>query len=134
MSVTTMEWTTLLDPALCKPYGVEELHQVWFLPKSENVLGQCIDLGIPECDCKLVRADGDTMVLVHRTDRNNVRHWLKEVCKMATELDCALALSCDTREQADGAAAFAARRLPNHARIPLERMYDPATRTSRGLM
>ena len=45
-----------------------------------------------------------------------------------------LALSCDTREQADGAAAFAARRLPNHARIPLERMYDPATRTTRGLM
>ena len=28
------EWTTRLDPALTRQYGVEEIHDVWFVPKG----------------------------------------------------------------------------------------------------
>ena len=37
------------------------------------------------------------------------------------------------RNQAEHAAAMAAKRLPHHRRMPLERMLTPETRTSKGL-
>jgi hypothetical protein len=133
-----LEWATLLDQAKCKAAGIDDhWHQVYFLPKSENILGRCIGLGIPECELHVLfcAADGHPIACINRPQKNHsVRRWLKTACAMATEQDCTLILTCNTREQAANAAAFAARRLLNHRRVPIERMYDPTTRTMRGLM
>jgi hypothetical protein len=40
-------------------------------------------------------------------------------------------ISCDTAEQAYKAAKMAARWLPQHQRLPLERVYDPEARQQR---
>jgi hypothetical protein len=42
-------------------------------------------------------------------------------------------LSCDTAEQAERAAKVAARWLPQHRRVALERMYEAASRARGGL-
>ena len=132
------EWTTLLDPERCvKAYGTPlPWHKVCFLPISENILGRHVGLLIPECELQNVYClDGkEPLSFINRPKVNkNVRLWLKHACKIATEDDCPISFSCDTREQADWAAKAASRKLPNHKRIALERMYDAATRTLRGL-
>jgi hypothetical protein len=74
------------------------------------------------------------LAVVNRPQKNkNVRHWLRHACKIATDDDCSISFSCDTSQQADQAAKIASQLLPNHRRAAIERMYDPATRTLRGL-
>lgn len=130
----TQDWTTLLDPQLTKMCG-QDIHNVYFLPLSEAV-GRCVGLLIPECELHFVvaAADGAPVCYVNRPKHNNnMRRWLRFVCTLATENDCPLSFACDTHEQAERAATMAAKRLPNHRRIALERMYKAETRTFRGL-
>jgi hypothetical protein len=129
-------WTTLLDPRLGEPFNyTAEMHNAHFLPLSENILGRAVCLLIPECELQIVYiVDGKSTALVNRPQRNKkIRHWLREACSIATEEDCSLMLGCDTHEQATRYAKLAARWLPNHRRIALERMYKAETRTFKGL-
>jgi hypothetical protein len=110
--MTSHDWTTRLDPSL-GPF-----HSVWFLPVSENVLGRCVGLLIPECELQNVYIiDGEPLAVVNRPKRNKSVHiWLRHVCEIATEDDCPLSFSCDTHEQAEHAAAMACtgpRRVPS---------------------
>ncbi len=130
------EWTTLLDPALGHRYNYDkEVHEVCFLPLSENILGQCVGLLIPECELQyVITAGGEPVAMINRPKKNkNVRLWIRAACEHATTADCSIMFGCDTREQADMAAKVAAKHLPNHRRMPLERMYEAKTRTFKGL-
>jgi len=111
-------------------------HAVVLLPVSENILGRHVGLLIPECELQntYVGSDGELLTVINRPERNRkALYWLCHACQIATAEDCPLSFMCDTAEQAEWAAAKAARLLPNHRRIALERMPDPKTRTFRGL-
>jgi hypothetical protein len=122
------QWTTCIDAA-------NGYHTVWFLPRSENILGRCVALLIPECELQNVYLiDGEPRAIINRPEHNkSIRYWLRFACTIATKEDCSLGIMCNTQEEAEHAAALAARRLPHHRRMPLERMATAKTRTSKGL-
>jgi hypothetical protein len=131
-----MNWTTREPPELTRPYGVEELHTVVFAPRGWLGKGTTVSLGIPECELNIcvIGADGEPVIFNNRPKRNkSVRKWLRFACEQATSHKACLLLNCDTVDQARETAAIAARRLPNHERIALERMYEPANRSRSGL-
>jgi hypothetical protein len=82
----------------------------------------------------IVGADGEPGAMINRPQRNRkVKYWIRFVCEMATKDHTFLIFSCDTAEQAKHAAKLAAKHLPHHRRVAMERMYDPATRATSAL-
>lgn len=129
-------WTTRVDPTYTRPYGVEEVHNVWFTPKGWPGKGPAVTLLIPECEVQLVLVapDGEPRVLVNRPKLNrNIKYWLRYACKLATINTASLSIACDTAEQAEQAAKRAARLLRHHERAALERMYEAKSRGRDGL-
>jgi hypothetical protein len=130
------DWTTRVNPEATRPYGVEEVHNVWFLPKGWPGKGPVVGLLIPECELQFafVSPDGQPVAVVNRPPNDkSVKHWLRFVCDLARDNSFSLSLACDTAEQAETWAKRAARLLPNHERAALERMYDANTRAKAGL-
>jgi hypothetical protein len=77
----------------------------------------------------MIGADGEPVAMINRPQRNlKLKYWLRYVCEMATKERSFVIFSCDTIEQAERVAKQAAKRLPRHQRIALERMYDPQSR------
>jgi hypothetical protein len=127
-----MSWTTLVNPETTRQYmGDKELHSAWFMPKGWPGKGPCVSLEIPECNLHvcLPQPDGEPVVIVNQPRFNkNVKSWIRGACARAREYQACLSFSCDTTEQAEQAARFAGRLLPNYERVALERMYRPETR------
>ena len=124
-------WTTRIDTELSNRFNVPEIHTVCFAPIGWPGKGPTIGLGIPECEMQYSRvgADGEPVMFVNRPQINkNVHHWLDVVCDVASEERLFVMLHCDTSHQAKKAAKYATRKLPQHRRVALERMYDPQTR------
>jgi hypothetical protein len=131
-----MTWTTRLQPELTRPFGIEEVHSVWFTPKEWSGKGAVASLLIPECEMHLcmLGPDGAPVTFVNRPKANKkVKSWVRTVCELANERGAAVCFSCDTKEQAEMAASMAATLLPNHQRVALERMYQPDSRRMGGL-
>jgi len=131
-----MTWTTRLRPELTRPFDVEEMHNVWFIPKEWPGKGAVASLLIPECEMHLcmLGPDGAPVTFVNRPKANKkVKCWVRTVCELAKERGAAVSFSCDTAEQAEMAASMAAKLLPNHQRAALERMYDANSRRMDGL-
>jgi hypothetical protein len=125
-------WTIRLDPELTRQYGVEEIYKVCFEPNGWPGKGPVIGLAIPECELVLAfeAADGLPVAVVNRPVINrSIRSWVRHVCKKATTLRAFVMFDCDTAEQADSVAALAEKRLPNHRRTALERMYNATDRS-----
>ena len=125
------DWTTRFEPETTRRFGVEEVHTVCFEPDGWPGKGPCIGLGIPECEFQycLIGADGDAAAFVNRPQRNQkLKYWLRLVCEMATKERTFVIFSCDTVDQAKLVARLAAKRLPRHQRVALERMYDAQSR------
>src|SRR5437762_9645984 len=92
-------WTTQLSHELTRPYGVEEIHNAWFLPNQWAGAGPTVSLLIPECETQLVviADDGTPVAMVNRPRNNkNVKHWIRNACELAAQESAALALACDT--------------------------------------
>jgi len=127
-----MDWTTRFQPEMTRRFGVEEMiHTVCFEPDGWPGKGPCIGLGIPECELQycVIGADGEPAAFVNRPQRNQkLKYWLRFVCEMATKERSFVMFSCDTVEQAERVARLAAKRLPRHQRVALERMYDAQSR------
>jgi hypothetical protein len=125
-------WTTRVDPECTRPYGVGEVHAVFFLPEGWCGKGPTVGLGLPECELQFVFLINDIPVWQGEKpltpESANIKHWLRRACEIANKHHACLMLSCDTIEQANDAAKRAARWLPHHERIALERMYHAATR------
>jgi hypothetical protein len=124
-------WTTRIDTRLSDRFNAPELHTVCFAPVGWSGKGPTIGLGIPECEMQYHRVglDGEPVAFVNRPQMNkNVHHWLDVVCDVASEERLFVMLHCNTPQQAKKAAKYAARKLPQHRRVALERMYDPQTR------
>ena len=130
------DWTTRIDPELSRPFGVEELHSVWFTPPGWPGKVTTVGLGIPECELQVVWLDGkgEPIAMINQPQQNrSLKGWLRTACGIAKEQQAVLYLSCDTPEQAEHAAKLAARLLPGYRRIALERMAEAASRTDEGL-
>jgi hypothetical protein len=131
------DWTTRLDPKLTRPFGVEELHDVCFVPMGWPGKGPTIGLGIPECETMftILAKDGTPITEINRPPTNHdVKRWTRMVCKTALGIvDCCVMFNCDTVEQAEQAARRATKWLPGYKRMPLERMYRAETRADGGL-
>ena len=56
-------WTTRVLPEYTCPYGVEEVHNVWFAPKGWPGKGPAVSLLVPECElqCVMLASDGEPM-------------------------------------------------------------------------
>jgi hypothetical protein len=77
----------------------------------------------------MLGADGEPATMVNRPQHNlKIKYWLRFACEMATKQELFMFFSCDTIEQAERVAKQAAKRLPRHRRVALERMYDPQSR------
>jgi hypothetical protein len=121
-------WTTRIDTRLP---NAPEVHTVCFAPVGWPGQGPTIGLGIPECELQYCRVglDGEPVAFVNRPQTNkNVHHWLDVVCQTASEERLFVMLHCNTPQQTKKAAKYATRKLPQHRRVALERMYDPQTR------
>ena len=131
-----MTWTTRLRPELTRPFDVEEMHNVWFIPREWPGKGAVASLLIPECEMHLcmLGPDGAPVTFVNRPKANKkVKCWVRTVCEFANERGAAVSFSCDTAEQAEMAARMAVKLLPNHQRAALERMYEAHSRRMGGL-
>ena len=131
-----MTWTTRLRPELTRPFDVEEMHSVWFIPKGWPGNGAVASLLIPECEMHfcMLGPDGAPVTFVNRPKANKkVKCWVRTVCELANERGAAVSFSCDTAEQAERAARMAVKLLPNHQRAALERMYEANSRSMGGL-
>jgi hypothetical protein len=76
-----------------------------------------------------------TLLFYHRTDRGEGNHdsvaiqvpednaVIDRMLKRARALKARVVICCDTREQADDAAARVSRELPRHTRRPLESLF-----------
>jgi hypothetical protein len=129
--VVEASWTTRVEPELTRPFAVEELHQVFFEPDGWPGRGSVIALLVPECELQttFVAADGEPIAVINRPAKNkSVRYWLKRACERAAADEAFIFFSCDTEEQASWAARRAAKLLPNHRRMSLERVYEAAGR------
>jgi hypothetical protein len=127
-------WTTRVLPELTTPYGVEEVHNVWFIPKGWPGKGPAVSLLIPECEMQIafLAPDGRPVAFVNRPQLNkNIKSWIRTVCEKARDMGASVSFACDTADQAERAAKMAGKLLPNHERAALERMYD-ATARARG--
>jgi hypothetical protein len=136
MQKMNMSWTTRVPPERTQPFGVAELHVVYFVPDDWLGAGPVIGLQIPECkmQCVALAPDGTPLVMVNEPQQNKkVKHWLRTACEMVAEQKACLILSCDTNEQAERAAKTATRLLPKHRRAAMERMEEPAARMRSGL-
>ena len=108
-----MTWTTRLRPELTGPFGIEELHNVWFTPKEWPGKGPVASLLIPECEMHfcMLGPDGAPVTFVNRPKANKkVKCWVRTVCELAKERGAAVSFSCDTAGEngcQDGRKAFA---------------------------
>jgi hypothetical protein len=130
------DWTTRIDPELTRPFGVEEIHTVWFTPPGWPGKGPVVGLGIPECELQVIwiGADEQPVAMVNRPRQNrNLKGWIRTACNIAEESKAVLTLTCDTPDQAGRAARLAARLLPNYERAPVERMAEVSARARGGL-
>ena len=129
-SQDTPSWETRLPPEQTRPFGVEELHTVWFLPIGWSGQGPTISLTIPECHLQYAKlsSSGVPMVASYYPEDKNIKRCLRITCNAAAEKKACLILGCDTAAQAERAAKMAARLLPKHERVALERIEDPAAR------
>jgi hypothetical protein len=124
-------WTTRLLPELTSPYGVEEVHNVWFAPKGYTGKGAVVALLIPECEMQVhgLGPDGAPHVLINRPKTSKkVKSWVRTVCEIAEDQNASVSFACDTAVQAERVARMASKLLPNHERAALERMYRADTR------
>jgi hypothetical protein len=132
-------WTTRFDPTITRRFGVEEIHNVWFLPDSwhPGIGAETVTLLIPECELQLVSVlpDGEPLGIISRRKHDfNVKRWTRNACALAADKRASLSFGCDTREQAELAAKRAGKWLPkNYSRVALERMYEPETRIRKNL-
>jgi hypothetical protein len=130
------DWTTRVLPEYTRRFGVEEVHDAWFVPKGWPGKGPAISLLVPECESQFVvlTLDGEPLAFINRPRVNkNVKRWLRYACELATDHRACLFVSCDTADEAERAAKRAAKWLPNHQRAALERMYDFASRVKEKL-
>jgi hypothetical protein len=130
---TMTDWTTRVLPELTRPYGVEEIHSVWFAPAGWIGKGTTLFLGLPECElhASVLDLNGEVVTFVNRPPTNkNIKKWIRSACKLATEQKAPVFFGCDTVAQAAHAAKMAERLLPNHQRMALERIYDPSARAN----
>lgn len=130
------DWTTRIAPHLTSRYGVEEVHTAWFLPKGWPGKGNAVSLLIPECELQYVflAPDGAPVACVNRPNLNkNIKTWIRSACKAARDYRASIAFACDTSDQVEKAVKLAARLLPDHERIALERMYEASSRSLSGL-
>jgi hypothetical protein len=124
-------WTTRVLPEYTRPFGVEEVHNVWFVPRGWPGKGPNVGLLIPECELHytFLSKDGEPVSCINRpTTNKNVKHWLRYVCEIAAEQRICLTLACDTAKEAERFAKIAARLLPGHERAAIERMYAANSR------
>jgi hypothetical protein len=126
------DWTTRVLSEYTRPYGVEEVHDVWFVPNGWPGKGPAVSLLVPECELQLVALapalDGEPLAFINRPQVNkNVKIWLRYACELATTHRACLFVACDTADEAERAAKRATKWLPNHQRAALERMYDTAS-------
>jgi hypothetical protein len=128
--MTDVGWTTRLDPQLTQRYGVPELHSVYFEPLEWNDTRPVVSLGIPECELQVASFEnGEPLAMINRPVANkNVKYWTRHACQLASEARAYVNFTCDTAEQAEHAARRAAKLLPKHKRVALERMYDVTSR------
>jgi len=132
-------WTTRLPTEHTRPYGVEELHYVFFEPEGWPGKGTTIGLNIPECELhfSFVAPDDQPVVFINRPGKKNpnVKKWTHNACQLAAEYRAVLMFNCDTAEQAEQAARRAKKWLPPHyQRMALERMLsDPKDRARANL-
>jgi hypothetical protein len=131
------DWTTRIEPQHSRRFGVEEIHNVWFLPKNWPGKGPTVGLLIPECEMQvcLPTADGEPIIMVNRPPTNKqVRRWLRSACEYAVGWQAALFFGCDTPKQAALAAKQAIKLLPaTYERMALERFYEAKARSRGGL-
>jgi hypothetical protein len=130
----TVDWTTRIDPELSRPYGVEEVHNVWYMPDDgrPGIGATTVSLLIPELRLQVVTVlpDGEPICFIDRPRDQNVKRRLRNACAIAVDQKACLSIGADTAEQAELAARRAAKWLPKtYQRVALERLADPATRT-----
>jgi hypothetical protein len=133
---TMSDWTTRVLPEYTRPYGVEEVHDVWFVPNGWPGKGPAISLLVPECELQFIplASDGELLAFINRPRFNkNVKSWLRYACKLATDHRACLFVACDTADEVERAAKRATKWLPHHQRAALERMYDFASRVKEKL-
>jgi hypothetical protein len=74
-------WTTRLASELTRRWNVEEIHNVWFLPKGWTGHGPVVGLLIPECEFQYTFPNpdgGEPFTIVNRPPTNkNVTQWLR---------------------------------------------------------
>jgi hypothetical protein len=123
-------WTTRISPDHTRPFGVEEVHNVWFVPIGWPGKGPVISLLIPECELQyvVVAADNMPVTCINRPPNKNVKKWIRHACELATEGRTSLFLACDSAAEAERTAKIAAQLLPHHECAALERMYDADSR------
>jgi hypothetical protein len=95
----TARWTTRLDPNYTAAYGCDELHAVFFTP-NDGTGGRCgVVVQIPET-----------------TD-----YLFAHSMAVATQSRARVVFLCDTAAQAGEVVRKAAKMLPNHCRVSMER-------------
>jgi hypothetical protein len=128
--MSAVDWTTRVDPQLTRLYGCEEIHGVCFEPVAWAAHRPVVGLLIPECELQFTfMANGEPVSTINRPQTNkSVKGWLRYACKLATEHRAFISFACDTTADADRAAKRAAKLLPTHRRIALERMHEATSR------
>jgi hypothetical protein len=96
-----LAWRTRCPPEHTSLYGCPELHAVFFAPIGDKN-GPCDAVGmqVPEAS----------------------RQQISAALRIARQKRARVFFICDTREQADRIAARASRLLPDHRRMPYERV------------
>jgi hypothetical protein len=126
-------WTTLVDPALVRPFGISELHLACFEPPDWPGKGPGVMFLIPECElqfCVLNPHTGKLAKFINRPpDNKNVKYWTRAACREAGENKAFLNLACDTEEQLKIAVRRVNQMLPHYQRVALERMYKAESRS-----
>jgi hypothetical protein len=93
-------WRTHVDPEVLEASGVPELHMTLFEPLNDRErLNHAVSMMVPE------------------TSQLEMRHAINVAIKAKARVD----FLCDTAEQAEAMAAYAAPLLPGHRRIAYER-------------
>jgi hypothetical protein len=93
-------WRTRADPEWTAEYGVPEAHAVMFEPVADRAgMSHTVGISIPE------------------TSEPEIRHAIN----IAIKAEARTLFTCDTAEQAEAMAAYAAPLLPGHHRMAYER-------------
>ena len=121
-------WATLMPSEITRRYGVEEVHEVWFAPRSWRPGTGAIVVGllIPECELQFILPpkgdDEGPPVMINRPRINrDVKGWTRFACGLAAEHKAALSFGCDIAAQPSS--------LPNGRRACSPRI-TPASRSS----